>query len=249
MTVWAIADLHLAFSVPDKKMDFFGEPWVDYTHKIEKHWRAFVKPEDLVLIPGDISWAMNPEEAKIDLDWIHELPGTKVLLKGNHDYWWTSLSKVEKVLPPSMHLVQNNAYHWNDVAVAGTRLWDCNDYQFGPYIDYKENPRANKLQTEAVDPAETERIYARELGRLETSLKAMNPKAAVKIAMLHYPPLSADAHPSRVTALLEKYGVQHCVFGHIHNLKPGIKLFGKLNNIDYQLVAADYLHFNPLKLL
>lgn len=100
MAVWAIADLHLSFGIPDKSMDVFGPQWTDHAEHVKKHWLESISAEDLVLIPGDISWAMTPEQAKADLEWIHELPGTKVLLRGNHDYWWTSVSKVQKVLPP-----------------------------------------------------------------------------------------------------------------------------------------------------
>jgi len=96
MAVWAIADLHLALGIPEKKMDAFGEPWIDYTDKIAQNWNQLIDKDDLVLIPGDISWAMRTEDAKIDLDWIHALPGTKVMLRGNHDHWWSSLSKVEQ---------------------------------------------------------------------------------------------------------------------------------------------------------
>src|ERR1700733_9276880 len=108
MAVWALADLHLALSIPEKSMESFGEPWINYTAKIKDQWLKHIKTDDLVLIPGDISWAMRLEDAAVDLNWIHELPGTKVLIRGNHDYWWTSLSKVERILPPSIHLVQNN---------------------------------------------------------------------------------------------------------------------------------------------
>jgi predicted phosphohydrolase len=118
MPVWAIADLHLAFGVPNKKMDVFGAQWVDYTDKIEKKWRENIAETDLVLIAGDISWAMRLEDAKPDLDWIHSLPGTKVIIRGNHDYWWTSLSKIKQIMPPSVHVVQNNVYNWQGLSVA-----------------------------------------------------------------------------------------------------------------------------------
>ena len=100
MAIWALADLHLAFGAPEKTMEVFGEPWIGYSAKIKQHWEEKISPEDLVLLPGDISWAMHPKEAKVDLEWIHALPGTKVMLRGNHDYWWTSLKQIEQVLPP-----------------------------------------------------------------------------------------------------------------------------------------------------
>ncbi|MBA3603856.1 MAG: metallophosphoesterase, partial [Parachlamydiaceae bacterium] len=142
MAVWAIADLHLSFGVPNKTMDIFGSQWVNHTERVKANWKALIAPEDLVLIPGDISWAMTPEQAKIDLDWIAELPGTKLLLRGNHDYWWASLKQIEKVLPPSMYLIQNNAFFWNEFAIGGARLWDTDEFCFDAYIEYRENPKA-----------------------------------------------------------------------------------------------------------
>lgn len=141
MSVWALGDLHLAFGVPDKSMDAFGDPWIGYAEKIEKEWLERIKTEDLVLIPGDISWATRLEDAKIDLDWIDRLPGTKVLIKGNHDYWWTSLNKIQKILPPGIHLVQNNVFHWNGIGIAGTRLWDIPGLTFKDHINFKSNPK------------------------------------------------------------------------------------------------------------
>jgi predicted phosphohydrolase len=245
MSIWAIADLHLAFGVPNKEMSVFGPEWENYTNKIEKYWRESISNEDLILIPGDISWAMHPEEAKIDLEWIGSLPGTKVLLKGNHDYWWSSLSKIKPILPPSCLIIQNNSFNWKNVAIGGSRLWDTSEFNFAPYINYKENPRTKKL-IEIDDSEEKQKIFQRELGRLETSLKSMNAKADIKIAMTHYPPIGADLKDSQATALLEKYGIQICVFGHLHNLKQDLSLFGTHHGIHYYLTACDYLNFKPL---
>lgn len=248
--VWAIADLHLSFGVPNKEMDVFGPEWINYTTKIEQNWKKSISDDDLVLIPGDISWAMHPEEAKPDLEWIHQLPGTKVILRGNHDYWWTSISKVEKVLPPSMHLIQNNAFHWNNISIVGARLWDTPEYSFGPYIDYQPNEKTNVLLVQEKDMQEAERIFQRELGRLEMSLKCLDKKAGdVRIAMTHYPPIGADLKESSVSRLLEKYRISTCVFGHLHRVKRGIPIFGEKNGITYLLTACDYLDFNPLQVL
>ena len=250
MTVWVLADLHLSFGVPDKQMDVFGSQWKGHPEKIRANWLEMIRNEDLVLLPGDISWAMHPEDAKADLDWIHELPGTKVMIRGNHDYWWSSLKKIEKVLPPSIHLIQNNVFTWNDLIIGGARLWDTPEYSFGEYIDYINNPRENKL-TKVEDPKEVEKIFERELGRLENSLKQM-PKSGgpkVRIAMTHYPPISADLQPSRAAAILEKYGITHCVFGHLHNVKRDALPFGVKNGVQYVLTSCDYLNFIPVKLL
>lgn len=249
MTIWAIADLHLAISVPEKSMEVFGEPWLDYAEKIQRHWKECVTPDDLMLIPGDISWAMRPEEARLDLEWIDQLPGTKLMLRGNHDYWWSSLSQVQKVLPPSIHLIQNNAFKWKDAVIGGTRLWDTPEYQFGPYIKFSENPRARALTEKEDNSAEAEKIFLRELGRLELSLKAMQAhKATLRIAMTHYPPIGAQLEDSRASVLLEKYQVDICVFGHLHNIKTAASLFGTKNGIQYRLASADYLHFVPIKI-
>lgn len=248
MPVWAIADLHLSFGVPNKNMDIFGEQWVGYTDKIRHNWIANISPDDLILIPGDISWAMRPEEAKPDLDWIHSLPGTKVILRGNHDYWWTSLSKIEKIMPPSIHIIQNNAFQWHDIGIAGSRLWDSSEFSFNEYITFSENPKAKKISHEDSDKAEAEKIFQRELGRLELSLKALNKNAKFRIAMTHYPPISADLQNSQTAALLEKYNVNTCVFGHLHNVKQNIPMFGTKNNINYILTSCDYTNFMPIKL-
>lgn len=249
MAVWAIADLHLAFGVPNKSMDVFGEPWTNYTDKIKKKWLENIGPDDLVLIPGDISWAMKIDEARPDLEWIHQLPGTKVILRGNHDFWWTSIKQIEAILPPSIHLIQNNTYHWNDISIAGARLWDTPEYRFNAFINYMENPRAKKLSDEEDRSAEAEKIFQRELGRLELSLKEMAKKDTLRIAMTHYPPIGADLAPSQTSALLDKYKVKICAFGHLHNVRKGALPFGEKNGIRYCLTSADYLDFMPLKLM
>ncbi|CUI17889.1 putative phosphoesterase [Candidatus Protochlamydia naegleriophila] len=248
MTIWAIADLHLSFGVPSKHMRVFGEQWENYTDKIEQAWRSAVSDDDLVLIPGDISWAMRLEEARLDLDWIGQLPGTKVLLKGNHDYWWSSLSKIKTILPPSCHLIQNNSFNWNGASIAGARLWDVPGLSFNEIIDFKDFACVKKL-TETDESDESRKIYERELVRLESSLKAMDTKAKLRIAMTHYPPVGPNLQETDVSRLLEKYGVQICVFGHLHNVKPHLTLFGVRNGISYQLTACDYLNsFKPIKI-
>lgn len=251
MAVWAIADLHLSFGVPGKSMDCFGPLWENHAQKVASHWNRSISPDDLVLIPGDISWAMTPEQAKPDLDWIDALPGTKLLLRGNHDYWWSSLNKVQKVLPPSIHLLQNSAFFWNDTAVAGTRLWDSDEYNFNNYIDFKENPRARQLSEDSPAP-DRDKIFQRELLRLETSLKELDAKAKpgqTRIAMTHYPPIGPDLLASQVSQLLEKYKIQICVFGHLHNLKPNSLAFGVRNGVLYRLTACDAIGCTPVKIL
>jgi len=248
MAIWALSDLHLSFSVPEKSMEVFGPAWKNYTEKVEHFWKLKVAKEDLILIAGDISWAMRPEEALIDLEWIHALPGTKVIIKGNHDFWWPSATKLAKILPPSIHFIQNNAFHWNEVAIGGSRLWDSSEYRFDSLISFQENPRAKKKSEEELQRAqkEEEKIFMRELERLKLSLSCLNPKAPIKIAMTHYPPIGNDLLPSLASQILEQYGVQICVFGHLHSVKKEKPLFGKARDVHYFLTSCDYLDFSPL---
>lgn len=247
MAIWALGDLHLSFGVPDKSMDPFGERWQHHPEKIERQWKKAISSDDLVLIPGDISWAMRPEEALPDLEWIHALPGTKLLLRGNHDYWWTSLSKLEKILPSSLHLIQNNMFAWKDWAIGGARLWDTPEFSFGEYIEYIDNPRAKTL-VEPEIPKDIEKIYERELNRLELSLKCFPHHLKKRIAMTHYPPISSRLEPSRASAILEKYGVNICVFGHLHNVRNHSLPFGTKNGVQYILTSCDYCDFTPVRI-
>ncbi|MGE3953575.1 MAG: metallophosphoesterase [Parachlamydiales bacterium] len=243
MKIWAIADLHLAVSCPDKDMAVFGPAWSGYMEKMAERWRERIGKEDLVLIPGDISWAMRPDEARADLEWIEALPGKKVIIRGNHDYWWTSIKKVREVLPPSIVALHHSAVRIGDVAIAGTRLWDSEEYRFDSLVQQVENPR------ERVDKpvVEDEKIFARELGRLEIALKAIDRKAPLKIVMVHYPPIGPDLAPSKVSRMLEGAGIDLCLFGHLHNLKTKGPLFGEARGVRYLLTSADYLDFTPLQ--
>lgn len=243
MTIWTLADLHLSFGNPKKTMEVFPG-WENYAARIQEGWRKTVKEGDLVLVPGDISWAMKPEDALKDLDWIDQLPGEKLIIRGNHDYWWPSASKLKGLLPPSFHFIQNNAFNWNGSSFAGARLWDTHEYRFSDYIEFVENPREREKQ---VNEAETERIFVRELDRLKLSLEKLDPKAKHRIALTHYPPIGPNLKPSRASALLEDYGVDICVFGHLHNVKE--LDFGEARGVRYIFASADYLGFTPIKVL
>ncbi len=229
-------------------MDVFGSEWVNHGERVAEQWRELIKPQDLVLLAGDISWAMHLEEALIDLKWIDQLPGTKVMIKGNHDYWWGSVSKVRARLPASCHVIQNDAFHWNDVSVAGARLWDTREYSFEPYINFKPNAVSKEKKVQE-DPLEDEKIFERELLRLETSLKALKSSSRYRLAMTHYPPINALLEPSKASILLEKYRVDTCVFGHLHSVKKQVPLFGEKNGVRYLLTSCDYLDFKPIQLV
>lgn len=250
MRIWAIGDLHLSFGVENKSMDIFGPAWESHAEQISSHWKRLIHPEDLVLIPGDISWAMRLEDAVADLKWIDALPGTKVMIKGNHDYWWGSLKKITEVLPPSIHLIQNNAFHWRDVAIGGARLWDTPEYSFQEFIEFRENPRAKTVAVEEFVQEElSQKLFDRELERLKLSLKTLRADAKVRIAMTHYPPIGAEMKPSRAAQILEQNQIQICVFGHLHNIKAGVALFGEKNGVEYVLTSSDYLRFQPIPIL
>lgn len=228
-------------------MDIFGPRWHGHAARLKEHWHACIQKDDLVLIPGDISWAKTLTAALVDLEWIHQLPGTKVLLRGNHDYWWGSLASIRKVLPPSLILIQNDAFNWHQVTIGGARLWDTPEYSFADFIPMEPTPIEAK-QTPSEAEGDAEKIFQRELGRLDLSLRALDPSAALRIALTHYPPIGAQLAPSRASVILEKFRIDICVFGHLHSVIPHSLPFGKRQGVDYHLVACDYLDCVPLKI-
>jgi len=229
-------------------MEVFGPAWKDHATRIEKQWRLLVTSDDLVLVPGDISWAMRTSEVLPDLEWLHALPGKKLLLKGNHDYWWPSSAKMTALLPPSLTFIHHSVYNWNHVTIGGTRLWDTPEYSFEKFIAYTPNPKA--IDTPSSSLEEEEKIFKRELDRLEISLKQLDPKAQHKIALTHYPPIGASLAPSRTSNILEQYGVSVCVFGHLHSLKKEcLPLFGSARGVRYVLASCDAIDFTPIKIL
>jgi hypothetical protein len=203
----------------------------------------------LVLIPGDISWATHLEDALVDLRFLDALPGTKLLLKGNHDFWWSSTAKMKPLMPPSIHFIYNNVFNWNDVSIGGTRLWDTDEYHFHEWIHFQENPRSDEKMKGPKNNEEDERIFKRELERLALSLKGLNPKAKTRIALTHYPPIGPDLQPSRASQILEEYKIQICLFGHLHSLKKDKPYFGEARGVRYILTSCDYLDFSPLHIL
>lgn len=226
MSVYAIGDLHLP-GHSQKPMDVFGSHWDRHFETITENWLRMIQPEDVVLIPGDISWAMHLADAAEDLAFIGRLNGTKLLLRGNHDYWWSSLTQVRRALPANVYAIQNDARVFGDYAVGGTRLWTPPNPQTTP---------------------EDQKIYDRELARLELSLSAM-PKDAEKIVMMHFPPFDEKHADSPVTELLERYGVRHAIYAHLHGKAHRLAFSGERNGVNYIFAAADYLQFCPIPVM
>lgn len=250
MNIWALADLHLSFGTLNKSMEVFGPQWKGWTDRIYETCSSLIQKSDLLLIAGDISWASTVQEVQPDLKWIDSLPGTKVILKGNHDYWWPSKSKLSQILPPSIHFIQHDTFLWNDVAIGGSRLWDTPEYQFHSIINL-QGPLTPPLDPTSLKQQQDndEAIFQRELARLKMSLESMPKGASIKIAMTHYPPIGLDLKPSRASLLMDNYNIDYCVFGHLHNLNTREKLFGKQNKTTYVLTSCDYLDFSPIKIL
>lgn len=231
MKIYAIGDLHLSFDERiEKPMDIFGPRWKEHYKGLEKNWLETVEEEDVVIIPGDISWGLRLDEALADLEWVHNLPGKKVLTKGNHDLWWMGINKLNR-LHRDMTFLQNTGIEVSEgVYICGSRGWICPG-------------------TDGFDEHD-EKIYKRELLRLEFSLqeaKKHNPETI--IAALHFPPTNDKKQGSGFTELLEKYGVKLCVYGHLHGkdaFKNGIQ--GVLNGVEYRLVSLDYLEGKPKKI-
>ncbi len=226
-------------------MAHFGEAWKDYQERIAFHWKDLVGENDLVLLAGDLSWAMKLEDALIDLKWIDNLPGEKILIKGNHDPWWSSRKKMESVLPPSMRAIFTDPIEVGSLSIGGTRLWD-HPLTFCPtLIEWCGKDSIPSPSWTEHD----EKIFLREMERMRSILKKM-PSDKTKIIMTHYPPLHPSLEPSTpCSELFEQEGVSVVVFGHLHNLKKGLVPFGEKNGINYLFTAADYLEFQPLKIL
>ncbi|ACB84586.1 metallophosphoesterase [Natranaerobius thermophilus] len=243
MKLFAISDLHLAFQV-DKPMDIFGPSWENHHEKLETFWKDSVSNEDTVIIGGDISWALKLEEAKLDLDFIHSLPGKKIIFKGNHDYWWESYSKVKRVLPESIEAIQNNFFPFDrekSIAICGTRGWQV------PLTDDKSYKQNNEQFSEQQE--HNKKIFNRELHRLELSMNAAIDEGFENlIVTLHYPPFYKHNPCSQFAELMEKYNVKICLYGHLHGKDHENAFVGVKNNISYNFIAGDYLDFKPLKI-
>ncbi len=226
MKLYAIADLHLPGG-EDKPMNRFGSHWDNHFARISEDWRQRVREEDTVLIPGDISWAMQVENALPDLESIGALPGRKVLLRGNHDYWWPSIQRLRELIRPwRMDAIQNDALDLGDVVVCGTRGW---------MLPVPENPLS----------AENEKIYRRELLRLEMSLQraAELAKGRPVVAMTHYPPLLRYWRDTEPAAMLSRWGTAAVVYGHLHGEAIREGFSGVHGGVRYCLTSCDSLGF------
>lgn len=228
--LFAIGDLHLSFS-SDKPMGIFGENWNSHHQKIEKSWKESISEKDVVFIPGDLSWALKFEDAVPDLEWLHNLPGIKVFLKGNHDLWWGSVSKLRSLWPENMRFIQNDCLSFagdkEEFVLCGTRGWVTPEDKY-----YK-----------AVDD---EKIYNRELLRLRMSINEAIKTGIDNIILgLHFPP-TGGGMKSGFTELIEEYEIKTVLYGHLHGYeayKKGIK--GLIGTAEYHLISADYLDFSP----
>lgn len=227
MALYAIGDTHLSLSC-DKSMEVFGGNWRGYVEKLRRGFER-VQPEDTVVLAGDLSWGMNLPEAEADFAFLNALPGTKLLLKGNHDYWWETASKMTAFFTEhgftTFHLLHNNCCFYKDVALCGTRGW---------FVDEEKNGHNVKLLN-------------REVIRLETSLRAAGDRE--KLVFLHYPPLYQGYRCEELLEVLRRYGVKRCFYGHLHGQSCRLALQGEREGTDFSLISADYLNFIPKKIL
>ncbi len=247
-TLWAIADLHLPLAEPGKDMGVFGPSWSNYVEKLEARWRASIKPQDLIAIAGDISWAMSLERALIDLKWLDALPGTKILLKGNHDYWWGSAAKLARTLPPTCRALCGPALQIGPITFAGSRLWET--CQLPPWEVLPNLSTPATFGNEDRQLAEKrEQIFEREVQRLLGSLRSMSKCAAIRVALTHYPPIGWQLRPTRVSRYFEEFGIDWALFGHLHAVPATPPLFGSRKGVTYALTSADYLDFTPKRIL
>ncbi len=229
MSIYAIGDLHLSGD-GSKPMDVFGDQWANHKNQIEKNWLKKITEEDAVLIPGDLSWAMKFSEVEADLAWIDRLPGQKFIIRGNHDYWWSSISKMNDRYE-TLFFIQNNAFMYKDVVIAGSRGW------------ISPNERSFTDQDQ--------KIYLREYERLKRSLHAAIKKKEnleqKLIVLLHYPPTNDQKEPSLFTEVFEEFKVDYVVYGHLHGEESfNASYIGKVLDTEYILASSDYINFDPI---
>ncbi len=224
MSLYAIGDTHLSFSV-DKPMDIF-RGWDDYAQRLENNWQKLIEDDDTVIINGDVSWAMSLEEAEKDFAFLNSLRGTKIILKGNHDYWWNTLTKMEKFCKEkgfdTIKFLHNNAYKIGDIAVAGTRGW---------FFDAEKD--------------NVDKVMARECQRLQRSINEARKLSGEIVVFLHYPPANLYSECAPIMKVLKDNEIHRCYYGHLHGGAIKSALNGEKDSINFHLVSADYLEFCP----
>ena len=224
MALYAMGDLHLCLGAP-KPMDVFGGAWVGYMEKLKQGLSVITEKDTLVLM-GDLSWALDLNSAVADFAWINEIPGRKIILKGNHDYWWSTQAKFTKFCLENgfsdLNLLNNNCFFYDDWAICGTRGWFFEEERSGDH---------------------DEKVFRRELIRLEASLKAAGDRE--KMVFLHYPPRYKGYTCREILDLLESYGVRRCFYGHLHGASHKLAMEGTWDGIEYRLLSADYLEIQP----
>ncbi|OAT81253.1 metallophosphoesterase [Desulfotomaculum copahuensis] len=236
MKIYAISDLHLSFACRPapgklqvcpqyKPMDEVDQSWVNHAGRIFENWTRIIKSDDVVLVPGDISWAMRLDEARYDLQYLGLLPGRIVAVQGNHDYWWQSISRVRAAAPANVRFIQNDHLRLGNLVICGTRGWLCpNGAYFKP---------------------EDEKIYQRELIRLTNSLQSVRSVAADIMVIMHYMPTNEKHDYSDFIRIFQEYGVKHVVYGHLHARACRYRLPDRAWGINFYLASADYLSFTP----
>ncbi len=228
MALYAIGDLHLCLGA-EKPMDVFGGAWVGYMDKLREGLTK-VQPEDTTVLLGDLSWALDLDNAAADFAWINEIPGRKIILKGNHDYWWNTQAKFARFCQEkgfsNLNILNNNCFEYDGWAICGTRGW------------FFEEERGSDHD---------KKVFNRELLRLETSLKAAGDLP--KMVFLHYPPLYKGYKCQEIIDLMHKYGVRRCFYGHLHGQSHGLAMEGLWDGIEYRLVSADYIGFVPFTVI
>lgn len=234
MSIFAIADLHLSFS-QNKPMDIFGDNWENHAEKIRDNWKRKVTDDDYVILPGDFSWATYLEDTKLDFEFLNELPGNKILLKGNHDYWWTTVSSMNKFLKENhfdkISFLYNNSYCIENKLIIGTRGWNI------------------------LDVEQEKKMIKRENERLKLSIKSAIEKYGEdkeKIAFFHYPPITKNSiyhgENNEFVKSLNEYGIKRCYYGHLHGNSHNEAIIGEIEGITYNLISADYLDFDLVKI-
>jgi len=227
MALYAIGDLHLSFGT-DKPMDIFGGGWSNYIEKIEEGF-SHLTGDDVCVICGDTSWAMSFEESLPDFTFLSSLPGKKIILKGNHDYWWSTASKMraffDKNSIDNIEILNNNCFFYEDVAICGTRGW---------------------IAEEEIDAEHNKKIMARETGRLRASLQAAG-DFKEKLCFFHYPPRFRNIICQDIIAVMDEFGVKNCYYGHLHSKGHKFAVRGNVAGINYELVSGDFIDFKPLR--